>query len=144
MRRLWILVILAGVVTLHGLQVISVDQGEPPGSISRSMDLISGLADGGGVTYAAPGSTEVQSVSASKASSPESDSPLNGHGVTQHAWTVCLAVLLAGTAVLGALPLGRKMAASIGSDRSVAPLWPVGACRLPRPPDLAELCLLRI
>jgi hypothetical protein len=70
--------------------------------------------------------------------SPSSDS----HGTAGHLWTVCLAVLAAALAVLLALLLPHPgLLARLAPPRVRARLRSLSP---PRPPDLSELCLLRI
>ena len=82
-------------------------------------------------TLGSPGTVAV-------ADSPSSDS----HGTAGHLWTLCLAVLAAALAVLLAVLLPHlrivaRLALPLAQARlrSLSPL---------RPPDLSELCLLRI
>ena len=144
MRRLWILLMVAGVVTLHGVQVLSVDQGEHHATTAMAVEQVSGSGAGEGVTNTAPRPADVRPVSAWTTVDSASDLSPTGHGGTEYIGTVCLAVLLTGLAVLGAMMPGRGAAATTVSGRSVARRRPMGVFRLPRPPDLAELGLLRI
>lgn len=75
---------------------------------------------------------------AAMAGSPASDS----HGTAGHLWTVCLAVLAAALAVLLAVLLPRSgLVSRLALPRVRARLRSLSP---PRPPDLSELCLLRI
>jgi hypothetical protein len=70
--------------------------------------------------------------------SPTSDS----RGTAGHLWTVCLAVLAAALAMLLAVLLPHlRLVARLALPRVRGRLR---SLRPPRPPDLSELCLLRI
>jgi hypothetical protein len=72
------------------------------------------------------------------ADGPSSDS----HGTAGHLWTVCLAVLAAALAVLLAVLLPQPgFLARLAIPRVRARVRSLSALR---PPDLSELCLLRI
>lgn len=173
--RLLVLLTLAAVFAMHGLQCISADPtGTHPAehSAMTSTDSMAVMASAVAMTSAvamAPAVAEAPAVAlavdpavpghaiatmaagtphgtpAVVAAGPaEPVSPGSGHGWA-HALAVCLAVLLAGLAVLAAALLLRR-AAPVGSREALlarARSW-WAAIRLPRPPDLAVLCLLRI
>jgi hypothetical protein len=157
--RLWTaLLVLIGVFVMHGAQCTAAadDAGHPsPAAHSTAPaptgTLMHGAAEAATVVAAtgiapigtvlaatAPDAHPGSGFPAAVADSPPSDS----HGTAGHLWTVCLAVLTAALAVLLALlrphpgllarlPLTRMRALL----RSLTPA---------RPPDLSELCLLRI
>lgn len=167
--RLLVLLTLAAVFAMHGLQCISADPtGTHPAehSSTASRDSMAVMASAvamapavaeapavamaanpgvpghGTATMAAGTPHGAPAVAAAGPADPVN--PGSGHDWA-HALAVCLAVLLAGLAVLAAALLLRR-AAPIGSREALlarARSW-WAAIQLPRPPDLAVLCLLRI
>jgi hypothetical protein len=65
------------------------------------------------------------------------------HGAAEHLWTLCLAVLAAGLAVLLAVLAPRLIGAAAAALRRARARAAGGLAPL-RPPDLSALCLLRI
>ena len=57
---------------------------------------------------------------------------------------VCLAVVLTGVSALAAAALIGRASTSSVRARAPSPMWHTGWSRVPRPPDLSALCLLRI
>ena len=165
--RLLVLLTLAAVFAMHGLQCISADpSGTHPAehSAMASTDSVAVMAPAasavsmasamsmtaepagvpGHATAVAAAGTAHGAPAVAAAGPADPVSPGSGHGWA-HALAVCLAVLLAGLAVLAAALLLRR-AAPIGSREALlarARSW-WAAIQLPRPPDLAVLCLLRI
>jgi hypothetical protein len=179
--RLLVLLTLAAVFSMHGLQCMSADPtGTHPAEHSSmtSTDsmavMVSAVAMAPAVAEA-PGVAEALAVAEAPAVAMAVDPAVQGHAIATmatgtphgtptvaaagladpvspgsghgwaHALAVCLAVLLAGLAVLAAALLLRR-AAPIGSREALlarARSW-WAAIQLPRPPDLAVLCLLRI
>jgi hypothetical protein len=155
--RLLVLLTLAAVFAMHGLQCVSADPGgthpADHGALS-STDSAPVMAPAVSMTTnpAVPGHATAVAAAGPAHGAPAmaatdpagSSSPESGHGWA-HALAVCLAVLMAGLAMLAAALLLTR-AAPTGSRK--APLararswW--AAIQLPRPPDLASLCLLRI
>ncbi len=157
--RLWTaLLVLVGVFVMHGAQCTAAadDAGHPsPAAHSTVLAPTGTLMHGAAVpaiVVAATSSAQVVTVLADTASvaHPASGSPAAGagsplsdsHGVAGHLWTLCLAVLAAAVAVLLAvllphrgLPARLALPRMRARSRSLSPL---------RPPDLSELCLLRI
>lgn len=151
-RFIWALVLLAAVFCMHGLQCATThssgSHGVPTATSESSMDRPVAKSHSAGSVSA----ELVGGALASTAVTASSGDVVSGDGKPMHRppvhaaglWAVCLAVLLAGVALLGgsvvlraaALPLllgspGRRSGRSRG-------------LRLPRPPDLSVLCLLRI
>ncbi len=163
--RLLVLLTLAAVFAMHGLQCVSADPGgthpadhgampsadsmavmAPVASaVSMASAMTAELADGPDHVTAVEAASPTHGALAVPAAGPAGPAnPESGHGWA-HALAVCLAVLLAGLAVLAAVLLLRR-AAPIGSRQALlarARSWWT-AIQLPRPPDLASLCLLRI
>ena len=141
-RRWWIVVVLTAVFSMHGVLLISpsggdaaVEDGAAQHAMAGSQTMVS-LPDLDGTFV--PGSPAASMATADEPL-PDTDP---GHGDGAHLWSLCLAIL-AGVALLGALLSGRAAAvaatAAVHLVRGVR-RWP----GLPRPPDLAALCLLRI
>ena len=140
-RRLWILVLLAAVLSMHGLQYMSPEgasEGRPTVghalSATAAGPLVAGAAALG--DDVAMG-TERVATAASRVMSGEVPDHLPAH-----VWSLCLAVLLAGLALLAAA--SRRASPSAVHDLVRPVLVSVERSRALRPPDLASLCLLRI
>ncbi|WP_138758594.1 hypothetical protein [Modestobacter altitudinis] len=146
--RLWTaLVLLAGVFALHGVQCAGAATTAHAGV--ASMTAAAAAASGGAAPWAATaadgdglhaGDHPATLVSAAGAADPNHGSA--PHDAGGHLWTICLAVLATGLAVLlvlaGHRPVRRGPAAL---PRSLARV--IGALVPPHPPDLHVLCVLR-
>jgi hypothetical protein len=160
--RLWTaLLVLVGVFVMHGAQCAAAadDAGHlspvahstalpPTGTLmhgaveaAATVATVTDMAlAGSAVADTAPAA---QPATGSPTAVATADSPPSGsHGTAGHLWTVCMAVLAAAMAVLLALLLphpgllARLALTRVRSQlRSLTPT---------RPPDLSELCLLRI
>ena len=140
--RMWVLLVLAAVFTMHGLQCVTVDANAEHAAMSSMQG--SALVAPEAVVSAlllAPAGAHLGMVDLGSA--PADDQPA-GHG-TVHAWAVCFAIVVAGLTLLGLSAIVRNRTVVAGSDRAPvrAPPWSPRAHPL-RPPDLAALCLLRI
>lgn len=145
-RRLWVLLLLAGVVSMHGVQVIFADPGGAPaaaatiehgtgGGLAGSLLPSASVADD---AHMAGGTAELTAADAK--SMPEG----SGHGVASHVLSLCLAVILAGLALLAAASAVRRAPPAFLAYLDLRPRRLAAHFRLPRPPDLSALCLLRI
>ena len=138
-RRMWALLLLAAVFSMHGVQCVAADAGagHAPATTSahavveplHPVESMLGVAARHltGPAGAMPGALD--------------DGPpahVSGFAV------VCLAVLLTGVALLGVTSLLRRHGAFPLQPRAPTALARTGWFRLPRPPDLSALCLLRI
>ncbi|NEN51072.1 hypothetical protein G3R41_08985 [Modestobacter muralis] len=138
-----ILVLLIAVLSMHGTQYVSGGAHDPAAvTADHPLDAVAataltpapiGSADDVGMTVAPE-----RAVAASAA--PTATMP--GHGIPAHVWSLCLAVLLAGAALLGATLTRRMIAAPVRALPSRARRAVHRS--LLRPPDLSVLCLLRI
>lgn len=142
-RRWWIVVILAAVFTMHGVLLVPSSGGNDETGSAADQHAMAASDDSGPLAglVSAGGSGPSADIAAGSEKPMFTDDP--GHGVGMHVWSLCLAIL-AGLALVGALVLTRRVAAAL--DGAVAP-QPRGFgrwFRVPRPPDLASLCLLRI
>lgn len=157
--RLWTaLLVLAGVFVMHGAQCAAADGAGHPSPTAHSTALAptgplmhdvaeaatvmagTGMALAGTVFADTPPTAHqaVGAVAVTVADIPSSDS----HGAAGHLWTVCLAVLASALAVLLAVLLPRfALAARLARPHARARLRSLSP---PRPPDLSELCLLRV
>lgn len=144
------LLLLAAVFAMHGLQcTAAVGTAHAAGHGAATVALTpAGLLDAGAVSTAtdAHGATH-GTTSMVAAAAPAAGLLAAGHDGTPagpggHLWTLCLAVLAAGLAVLLAVLVPRAGALLI-------PAWARLRMRLPsglapsRPPSLHALCLLR-
>lgn len=152
-RRGWVLLLLAAVFTVHGLQCAAADSGAPSGEHGNVHALAAAGSDPG-LHLVAPGAVMVPTdhmtapaltaaVTTATVGIPlgaDHDPTPQGAG---HLWALCLAVLAAGLAVL-LLALVRRST----EMRLPVPRRPFGstwAWLSPlRPPDLYSLCLMRI
>ena len=150
-QRGWVLLLLAAVFTMHGLQCAAADSGsgahgtihaiaaaepEPvlhlvaPGAAMASADHLT----------ASPLAAAVTAATVGIPLGGDHDSTPQGAG---HLWALCLAVLAAGLAVLllALVRRSREMRLPV-PRRTSGSTW----ARLspPRPPDLYSLCLMRI
>lgn len=148
MRKLWILLLLAGVLSMHGAQYV-VTEPEVGGSASARADHEIGHPSAASDAFSsksplngAPVAASTERVAAVAGIPTSGDAP--DHGLAHHAWSLCLAVLLAGLIALRATGRGRRLTSSVrwAVDRGRG--LPMGWFRPPRPPELASLCLLRI
>lgn len=147
MRRYWgVLVVLAGVFAMHGLQCMGHDLHPPAGhgveatlvslSLPAAFDAaVPGLPDAldGSGASAAPGHGE------HAASAPVPDAP--SAPLPADYWMACLAVLAAGLALFTVFLRARPAADGLAPWVPV-PRW-VSVPTLLRPPDLFALCVLR-
>lgn len=142
--RLGILLLLLAVLSMHGVQYVAAAV-HGPGAVSVDRTVAAGavtvpalapVALGGdaGMTMAPEPPTPSSAVTATS---------VPGHGIPAHVWSLCLAVLLAGIALLGAV-LARGAPTALVSASSSRPRGLDLRSLPPRPPDLSVLCLLRI
>lgn len=133
-RRMWIVVLLAGVFLMHGAPSMATELPVPAAHLGTA------TSDAGLDFPAAalPSADEVTAQGEERANHSSSTS----HPMTSHVWNACLAVLLVGMWLLAAGAFRRLPSAT---DRRVTPRirGSIGWVRPPRPPDLAALCLLR-
>ena len=147
-QRVLVLLVLTALFTMHGIQ--SMGTGQPAGHATMGTvpQAMAAALDGDTLMGSAIGVTRLQPVAEPRPSLALTRNVMPGtapgHGVAGHFWSLCLAVLLAGLTLVGALAAVRRVAAA-GLPETVG--WPrqllarVGPLR---PPDLASLCLLRI
>ncbi|WP_147261954.1 DUF6153 family protein [Blastococcus sp. TF02A-26] len=149
-RRGWVLLLLAAVFAMHGLQCAAADSGTTtaahgtvhtsradPDPALHTAGLVMESADA--MTAAAPAALAAgTAIGASLAAGHDSAPHAGGH-----LWAVCLAVLAAGLAAM-LLVLTRRIAEFRLPLTRRTPGGPWTWLRPPRPPDLYSLCLMRI
>ena len=145
-RRMWALLLLAAVFYMHGVQCMATDvaghgmtgAGHVPSAVSeQAPELHSTLAAAPTLSAAA---VAVQTTIAVAADISPDGFPPHGSALI----AVCLTMVLTGVSALAAAALIGRAPASIVRARATSPLWHTGWSRVPRPPDLSALCLLRI
>ncbi|MGY2004454.1 DUF6153 family protein [Blastococcus sp. SYSU DS1024] len=142
-RRWTALVLLAAVFALHGVQCLAgstdlhAGHAGPAGMAAHPAD------QPGGVVVTSGGSVPGHPAASSAAALAGAGHEGAPDGTAGHLWTVCLAVLAAGLALLLAVLAprpARVVPRGLARARARA-----AAGSLPlRPPDLSALCLLRI
>ena len=147
-RRLWVLLVLGAFFAVHGLQCLADDGGLGHGAAHVAASSSAGHAPAG--TH--PGTAAAATLAAPVTAGPEAAAAGSAHLLVLHLpahgaqlAAVCLAVLLAGVTVLGAVAL-RRWATTARSVRGSPPpsRWSTRRTTPLRPPDLSALCLLRI
>jgi hypothetical protein len=159
--RLWTtLLVLAGVFVMHGVQcTVAADDlahassavhpaASAPGLLTHSAGEVTGTLTAATPDVAGPGTAPAATAPAHPASASHEatavtgSSPTAPHGAADHLWTVCLAVLAAALAALLAVLLPHPgLVTRLALTRVRTRLRSLTPAR---PPDLAELCLLRI
>lgn len=145
-RRLWILLLLAAVFSMHGAQYVAADPAAGQGAMVSAQHGISAGGTGVTISDSARGGVELPPATSGTAPTAAGVSmpTVPAHDVAAHMFSLCVAVLLAGLVLLGAMTLVRRVTGYVGWDGGVRRRLRMGWFRLPRPPDLASLCLLRI
>lgn len=147
-RRLWILLLLAGIFWMHGAQYVSTEPGLSPSAVAvadHGTSALSGAASIHGLLLAVgalPPAVTANPLLAVTGTPMPGDPP--DHGVAGHAWSLCLAVLLAGLVALGGTAWARRVVPVVLRIDEPGPRLPMGWFRPPRPHELSCLCLLRI
>lgn len=148
-RRVCVLLLLASVFSMHGVQCVAADVDAvhgTTGAAHASDDLSAGaLAPLMDPALAAVGDLMSGAVSGPVVLVVAADMSQNGLPLHSAAFgAVCLAALLAGVVAMAAAAFIRRAPPSRVRARAPASPWHTGWSRLPRPPDLFALCLLRI
>lgn len=141
--RVLALLVLAAVFSMHGLQCVAGDPGNAQSDMASMDGTFSAGETGGTTALSATGHVSAGlGAVAVEAAATTSHTPFHS---AVHTLAVCVAILLAGFAVLGALLVLRRSArlSANGPVRIRARSWWTST-QLLRPPDLASLCLLRI
>jgi hypothetical protein len=151
--RLWTaLLLLAGIVAMHGLQCTSAtahgSAAAPAPGFAGAVAMGAPLAADGHITDATVPGVPDPMAGDSAVTGPRGAAPTDaGYGTAPsgaaHLWTLCLAALAAGIAVLLAVLAPRLVRLAAPALRR-AYASAAGCLAPPRPPDLSALCLLRI
>lgn len=148
--RMLAMLVLAAVFSMHGLQCVSADVGGTHTGTHTDMAHMRAAPAGAGGEVTVVAASVVTTVSADALTGGKvapgakaSSHPAPVHSGA-HALAVCLGILLAGLAFLAAVLLIRRTPpGGRGAGLVRARSW-WDSIQLPRPPDLASLCLLRI
>ncbi|MGY2082471.1 DUF6153 family protein [Blastococcus sp. SYSU DS0539] len=147
-RRLWVLLVLAGVFSMHGLQCMSADggpgHGAAHGTASSPVEVAVAASHPGLGAVAAAFATAAHAGPEVAASRSVGLPGLHLPARDAQVWAACLAVLLAVVTVLGALARLRRAAALFVRGPPSRSRRPGGTTTPLRPPELSALCLLRI
>lgn len=151
-HRAWILLLLAAVFTMHGLQCAADDSGTA--SATHAISHAGGVGghepvlhpDALGAALTSADHRAASPLTAAVAPAPASVPVGAGHDSDPHAaghlWALCLAVLAAGLAALSLALAGRLL--EVGLPRARPHHRSLRAWLSPlRPPDLHSLCLMR-
>ena len=146
-RRLWVLLLLAAIFSMHGAQYIAADAGLRHAEAAVAQHGAEDPLDDESLSGSMVADEQLQQAdpplgATAMAGQPgQSDS---SHDVAAHLWSLCLAIMYAALVLLAAASLIGRVAApvrrGVASHLSLFTGW----SRLPRPPDLSALCLLRI
>jgi hypothetical protein len=143
-RRMWVLLLLAAVFSVHGVQCVAADVDTGHGMTGAAHALVAApvKAPSVGVGLAVASNVLAGMATGTAVVGETTGDVLPAHGATF--WAVCLAIVLTGIVLLGVVALIRTPWARAVRARAPSRLWRTGWSRLPRPPDLFALCLLRI
>ena len=143
-RRVWILLLLAAIFSMHGAQYVVAAAGIRHAEVAVAQHGTEDPLDAVSLSRSMAADDQLQQADPSLAATAMADQPGPSHGVAAHVWSLCLAILYAGLILLAAAGLLGRVTApvprGIASHLSLFTGW----SRLPRPPDLSALCLLRI
>lgn len=143
-RRLWVLLLLAAIFSMHGAQYIAADAGLRHAEASVAQHGIEEPLEAGSLSGSMAESEQPQQVDPPLGAMARPGRPGPSHDVAAHLWSLCLAIVYAGLILLAAASLVGMVVApvlrGVASHLSLFKGW----SRLPRPPDLSALCLLRI
>lgn len=146
MRRMCVLLLLAAIFSMHGAQYVAADAGLRHAEVAVAQHGTQDPLDAGSLSGSMTAFDQLQQAAPSLGATAMAmaGQPGSSHGVAAHVWSLCLAILYAGLILLAAASFLGRVAApvrrGVASHRSMFRGW----SRLPRPPDLSALCLLRI
>ena len=146
-QRLWSLLLLAAVFVMHGVQCVAADPHSGPAALAPAIaSAVMEHPPGPDAVVDGAAGLVITSAAAHSVAGPlDAGLPVDrdpGHGADL--WAVCLAVVVGGLVLLGAMGLLRRGAVTPARG---SPSRLVGSriiASLLRPPDLSSLCLLRI
>ena len=144
MRQILAGLVLAAVLAMHGVPLLSVGGGADGDALASNhvMALAAPVAE---VAEDGAGFTSMPTVLPFDLQSERAHGvpAMPDRGSHMHMWAACLAVLLAGLTLLVSAALLRRAEVTPAGSACARPRWPRGWARMPRPPDLFALCLLR-
>ena len=143
-RRLWVLLLLAAIFSMHGAQYIAANAGLRHAEVAVAQHGTEDPLDDGSLSGSMAADDQVQQADPSLAATAMAGQPGPSHGAAAHVWSLCLAILYAGLILLAAAGLLGRVTAPVARGTASHLSLFTGWSRLPRPPDLSALCLLRI
>lgn len=143
-RRLWVLLLLAAIFSMHGAQYIAADAGLRHAEVAVAQHGTEDPLDAGSLSASMAADDQPQQADMSPGATAMAGQPGRGHGVAAHVWSVCLAILYAGLVLFAAAGLLVMVAAPVSRGIASHLTLFTGWSRLPWPPDLSALSLLRI
>ena len=143
-RRLWVLLLLAAIFSMHGAQYVVADAGVRHAAVAVAQHGSDDSLDVGSLSGSMVAGDQLQRSDPSLGTKAMAGQPSQSHGVAAHVWSLCLAILYAGLILLAAASLLARLAAPVRRGLASHVSLFTGWSRLPRPPDLSALCLLRI
>lgn len=142
-RRLWVLLLLAAIFSMHGAQYVAADAGLRHAEVAVAQHGTGSLPAAGSLSGSMAADERVQPADASlSATNMDGQSP--SHDVAAHVRSLCLAILYAGLVLLAVAALLWRVTTPVPRGIAAHLSLFTGWSRLPRPPDLSALCLLRI
>ena len=143
-RRLWVLLLLAAIFSMHGAQYIAANAGLRHAEVAVAQHGTEDPRAAGSLSGSMAADDPLKQAGPSLGAKAMAGQPGPSHGVAAHVWSLCLGILYAVLVLLAAASLLGRVAASV--PRGIASHLSMfrGWSRLPRPPDLSALCLLRI
>lgn len=137
-RLTWVLLLVAAVFAMHGPLSLAPDTAQAV--TVALMDTPSTPTDS--PSEAVETRQHAGSLNATAQSEPHESAPK--HEPSAHIWSLCLAVLATGMAVVGWWVVTRKAPQATAALPTQVARAVLRFPELPRPPDLSALCLLRI
>jgi hypothetical protein len=138
------MLLLAAIFSMHGVQYIAADAGLRHAEVTVAQQGTQDALDAGSLSGSLAADDQLRQADPLLGAKAMAGQPGPSHGVAAHVWSLCLAILYAGLILLAAASVLGLVAAPV--PRRVASHLSLftGWSRLPRPPDLSALCLLRI
>lgn len=140
-RQLAVLLLLTAVFSMHGAQYASAAVHDPAAASADPASDAAAVAE----VDPAPSAqtTTMMALGSAAVAAAVVVGTMPDHGIPAHVWSLCLAVLLAGVALIGAL-VARRTGDVLVPPSSSGSRGPLLSAPPPRPPELSVLCLLRI
>ncbi|WP_040339477.1 DUF6153 family protein [Candidatus Blastococcus massiliensis] len=131
-----VLILLAAVFSMHGIPFLGADSptSETAAPTHVAMAAATGTLSVAEIDLFERGDAELLG---------DQQAPTESHGVAEHLWGACLAILLAGIALLAVVTSLRRRQAPPCARATGALSRPQQFLAAIRPPDLSVLCVLR-